>query len=135
MFILYVGSPKIAILGRRAWHNVVLELAVMIGWLMHPANGAQPSFSSLRSASYGSSEPACNSIQTTLCLSCNFLPKPPLYGFISNSVFIRFEMSTSIVKESWPYGRVEICTLIHGHRTLKAPHPVRSAQLTRVPPS
>ena len=24
---------------------------------------------------------------------------------------------------------------IHGHRTLKAPHPVRSAQLTRVPPS
>ena len=26
-------------------------------------------------------------------------------------------------------------TVIHGHRTLKAPHPVRSAQLTRVPPS
>lgn len=25
--------------------------------------------------------------------------------------------------------------VIHGHRTLKAPHPVRSAQLTRVPPS
>ena len=24
---------------------------------------------------------------------------------------------------------------IHGHRTLKAPHPVRSAKLTRVPPS
>ena len=24
---------------------------------------------------------------------------------------------------------------IHGHRTLKAPHPVRSAQLTGVPPS
>ena len=24
---------------------------------------------------------------------------------------------------------------IHGHRTLKAPHPDRSAQLTRVPPS
>jgi hypothetical protein len=24
---------------------------------------------------------------------------------------------------------------IHGHRTLNAPHPVRSAQLTRVPPS
>jgi hypothetical protein len=24
---------------------------------------------------------------------------------------------------------------IHGHRTLKVPHPVRSAQLTRVPPS
>ena len=23
---------------------------------------------------------------------------------------------------------------IHGHRTLKAPHPVRSPQLTRVPP-
>ena len=26
-------------------------------------------------------------------------------------------------------------TSIHGHRTLKTPHPVRSAQLTRVPPS
>ena len=26
-------------------------------------------------------------------------------------------------------------SVIHGHRTLKAPHPVRSAQLTRVPPS
>lgn len=25
------------------------------------------------------------------------------------------------------------CTFIHGHRTLKAPHPVRSAKLTRVP--
>ena len=27
------------------------------------------------------------------------------------------------------------CLVIHGHRTLKAPHPVRSAQLTGVPPS
>ena len=26
-------------------------------------------------------------------------------------------------------------TVIHGHRTLKALHPVRSAKLTRVPPS
>ena len=31
-------------------------------------------------------------------------------------------------------GKVNIYS-IHGHRTLKAPHPVRSAQLTRVPPS
>jgi hypothetical protein len=33
------------------------------------------------------------------------------------------------------YNRVKTYYSIHGHRTLKAPHPVRSAQLTRVPPS
>jgi hypothetical protein len=32
-------------------------------------------------------------------------------------------------------GAIQKNTCIHGHRTLKAPHPVRSAQLTRVPPS
>ena len=33
------------------------------------------------------------------------------------------------------YVRMLFYNTIHGHRTLKAPHPVRSAQLTRVPPS
>jgi hypothetical protein len=33
------------------------------------------------------------------------------------------------------HSRVKTLQFIHGHRTLKAPHPVRSAQLTRVPPS
>jgi hypothetical protein len=33
------------------------------------------------------------------------------------------------------YGRWCKLAFIHGHRTLKAPHPVRSAQLTKVPPS
>ena len=33
------------------------------------------------------------------------------------------------------YELVKNLFFIHGHRTLKAPHPVRSAQLTRVPPS
>ena len=31
------------------------------------------------------------------------------------------------------HGMVRTDGYIHGHRTLKAPHPVRSAQLTRVP--
>ena len=35
----------------------------------------------------------------------------------------------------WYQKDVITSTDIHGHRTLKAPHPVRSAQLTRVPPS
>jgi hypothetical protein len=35
----------------------------------------------------------------------------------------------------WVYGVFRKDNVIHGHRTLKAPHPVRSAQLTRVPPS
>lgn len=33
------------------------------------------------------------------------------------------------------YEAIKTYYTIHGHRTLKAPHPVRSAQLTRVPPS
>ena len=35
----------------------------------------------------------------------------------------------------YPYITMSHFIFIHGHRTLKAPHPVRSAQLTRVPPS
>ena len=35
----------------------------------------------------------------------------------------------------WAYRESIGTDNIHGHRTLKAPHPVRSAQLTRVPPS
>ena len=31
------------------------------------------------------------------------------------------------------YGQASGLEVIHGHRTLKAPHPVRSAKLTRVP--
>ena len=33
------------------------------------------------------------------------------------------------------YSGVIVVYSIHGHRTSKAPHPVRSAQLTGVPPS
>ena len=33
------------------------------------------------------------------------------------------------------YIAISICPIIHGHRTSKAPHPVRSAKLTGVPPS
>jgi hypothetical protein len=39
-------------------------------------------------------------------------------------------LTLSLIKTSEP-----ATVYIHGHRTLKAPHPVRSAQLTRVPPS
>ena len=37
--------------------------------------------------------------------------------------------------DSSAHGHFFRVSIIHGHRTLKAPHPVRSAQLTRVPPS
>jgi hypothetical protein len=40
-----------------------------------------------------------------------------------------------IIVESNDNRAIQKGTCIHGHRTLKAPHPVRSAQLTRVPPS
>ena len=37
--------------------------------------------------------------------------------------------------ESWVYRANDLTIGIHGHRTVKAPHPVRSAQLNTVPPS
>jgi hypothetical protein len=39
------------------------------------------------------------------------------------------------VPECTAYKHFLIVFSIHGHRTLKTPHPVRSAQLTKVPPS
>ena len=36
-------------------------------------------------------------------------------------------------QEEVVYESLEWSENIHGHRTLKAPHPVRSAKLTRVP--
>jgi hypothetical protein len=36
---------------------------------------------------------------------------------------------------SWVYNGSYTIVDIHGHRTVKAPHPVRSAQLNTVPPS
>ena len=38
-------------------------------------------------------------------------------------------------QKRWVYRLLKSEEDIHGHRTLKAPHPVRSAKLTRVPPS
>ena len=40
-----------------------------------------------------------------------------------------------VAREEGHIGCAHSVHSIHGHRTLKAPHPVRSAKLTRVPPS
>lgn len=56
-------------------------------------------------------------------------------------VFSLFSSLRSSQLLLWNSIQTTLCLLyqdnsfIHGHRTLKAPHPVRSAQLTRVPPS
>jgi hypothetical protein len=47
-----------------------------------------------------------------------------------------FEVEVVVGKRARPvYRAIKIYPFIHGHRTSKAPHPVRSAQLTGVPPS
>jgi hypothetical protein len=60
-----------------------------------------------------------------------------LHPYSSRLLFVHFHLCifTSLLPKTVVYSHVMHVTFIHGHRTLKAPHPVRSAQLTRVPPS
>ena len=43
------------------------------------------------------------------------------------------QFSQKCILGRWVHRPITFYAIIHGHRTLKAPHPVRSAKLTRVP--
>ena len=72
------------------------------------------------------------SMLTCVWSSGHAIEKVLSYGsFFFSSYFFLF-MCAPV---RWVYREISLWVDIHGHRTLKAPHPVRSAQLTRVPPS
>lgn len=58
-------------------------------------------------------------------------PEKDLF-FFARLVDVNVSVSAS---KSWVYRANDLTIGIHGHRTVKAPHPVRSAQLNTVPPS
>ena len=63
----------------------------------------------------------------------------PLTSYLLVYLLVACLPTVSALKENilkkWAYKPIPFIPIIHGHRTLKTPHPVRSAKLTRVPPS
>ena len=55
--------------------------------------------------------------------------------YLSTHLFFYSQIEEKTSTPEWVCKPIQHSTCIHGHRTLKAPHPVWSAQLTRVPPS
>ena len=103
---------------QKAWDQVWAAKLYPINWCAGRKAGVGAMRDHFKWPSFGCLSSSC------LCLSGDTVE-----ALTDDCLIHRLWMTYIYIYGVWPVSG------IHGHRTLKAPHPVWSAQLTRVPPS